>query len=108
MVKVSPGVTANVPVTRPPDPPAPPEPLLPSLPPLPPSAPVRDTETELTLGGTTQDWELPVYEIVAVVAKAFCEPNETRQRIAKKAECLALTDSLRIMDYLLTWGEFDC
>jgi hypothetical protein len=63
---------------------------------------VSVTETELTLGGTTQDWELPVCEIVVVVAKAFCEPNETRQRKAKKAEYLALTDSLRTMDYLLT------
>lgn len=98
MVKVSPGVTANVPVTRPPDPPAPPAPVPPSLPPFPPSAPVRVTETELTLGGTTQDWELPVYEIVAVVAKAFCETNRTRQRATRRAEYPALFGNLGVMD----------
>jgi hypothetical protein len=44
------------------------------------------TETEVTLGGTVQDWELPVYETVVVVAKEDSVKSPKTKIIADKAD----------------------
>ena len=50
------------------------------------------------MGGTTQDWELPVCEIVVVVANEFCEAEGTRQRATRRTEYPALFGNLGVMD----------